>query len=163
MRITYFSLRHVLSGLTAAALLFTLGGEAKADDASCTVFEIKASSGEGGIDKALAPITAKLKKPPFSAWKTFKVTKKHSITAPHIKAVSLSLVSGGKLGLLYKERNDAKGKKPRLRIAMTLDDVGGKRKADITLKVDSGDYTLLGRDAGKDGSSNLLAISCSVK
>ena len=36
-------------------------------------------------------------------------------------------------------------------------------KADITLKVDAGDYTLVGRDAGKDGSSHLLAISCAVE
>ena len=46
---------------------------------------------------------------------------------------------------------------------MTLDSAAGKRKADITLKVDSGDYTLVGQDAGKDGSSRLLAISCAVK
>ncbi len=145
------------------AVLVGFGPAAMAEEAQCTVFEIKATAGDGGIDAQLKPITGKLKKPPFSAWKTFKVLKKHGIKAPQKKAVSVGLTAGGKLGLLYKERSDAKNKKPRLRVGMTLDNAAGKRKADITLKVDSGDYTLVGQDAGKDGSSRLLAISCAVK
>ena len=155
--------KHLLAALLACLTLGALGGDAFADSADCTVFEIKATSGEGGIDAELKPITSQLKKPPFSAWKTFSVVKKHTTKAAHMTAVSLKLADGGKLGLLYKERSDAKGKKPRLRVGMTLDSAAGKRKADITLKVDSGDYTLVGQDAGKDGSSRLLAISCAVK
>ncbi|MCP4445227.1 MAG: hypothetical protein GY811_07785 [Myxococcales bacterium] len=155
--------KHIFAALVACLGLLAAGGVAEADDADCTVFEIKASGGEGGIDAELKPITSKLKKPPFSAWKTFKVVKRHSLKAPHMKAVSVPLAGGGKLGLLYKERSDAKGSKPRLRVGMTLDNAAGKRKADITLKVDSGDYTLVGQDEGKDGSSRLLAISCAIK
>lgn len=155
--------KHLLATLLACLALGAFGGEAMAEQANCTVFEIKATSGEGGIDAELKPITGKLKKPPFSAWKTFKVIKKHVAEAARMQAVSLKLADGGKLGLLYKERSDAKGAKPRLRVGMTLDNAAGKRKADITLKVDSGDYTLVGQDAGKDGSSRLLAISCAVK
>jgi len=156
-------LRHVLSALALCVAVAGFGNSAMADEAKCTVIEIKATSGEGGIDAELKPITNKLKKPPFSAWKTFQVVKKHGVKAPHMKAVSVSLADGGKLGLLYKERNDAKGSKTRLRIGFTLDNKAGKRKADITLKVDSGDYTLIGQDADKDGSSRLLAISCAIK
>ena len=156
-------LRLLLPAFAACIALAAFGGVAQADEARCTVFEIKASAGDGGIDPELKPITSKLKKPPFSAWKAFSVVKKHTIAAPHMNAVSLALVSGGKLGLLYKERSDAKNRKPRLRVGLTLDNAAGKRKADITLKVDSGDYTLVGQDAGKDGSSQLLAISCSLE
>ena len=155
--------RRVLSALALCVAVAGFGGSAQADEANCTVFEIKATAGEGGIDAELKRISKKLKKPPFSAWKTFKVVKKHSVKAPQKQAVSVTLAGGGKLGLLYKERSDAKGSKPRLRVGLTLDNKAGKRKADITLKVDSGDYTLVGQDAGKDGSSQLLAISCALK
>ncbi len=157
------NVRWVLSALVLCVAVAGFGSSAMADEANCTVFEIKATSGDGGIDAELKPITKKLKKPPFSAWKTFKVVGKHDVKAPQKKAVSISLDGGGKLGLLYKERSDAKGSKPRLRVGLTLDNKAGKRKADITLKVDSGDYTLVGQDADKDGSSRLLAIRCAIK
>ena len=100
--------KYFLAALFAWFALGAFGGEAMAEEANCTVFEIKATSGEGGIDAELKPITSKLKKPPFSAWKTFKVVKKHSAKAALMKAVSLGLADGGKLGLLYKERSDAR-------------------------------------------------------
>lgn len=153
---------HLLSLCAGVLLLLASSSIALADDAKCTVFEVKASSDEGGTDDQLKPIQNKLKKPPFSAWKSFKVVKKHQVTATQMKEQALKLATGGQLALLYKDRSDAKGRKPRLRVGVTLDDASGKRKADITLKVDSGDYTLVGRDAGKDGTSHLLAISCAV-
>ena len=144
-------------------MTLALAGAAQADDAKCTVFEIKASAGETKIDSQLKPIEKKLKKPPFSAWQSFIVVKKHDVKAEQMRQAIVPLATGGKLGLLYKDRSDAKGHKTRLRVGMTLDDASGKRKADITLKVDSGDYTLVGRDAGKDGSTHVLAIRCVVK
>lgn len=155
--------KTLVSALAGCAMTLALAGAAQADDANCTVFEIKASNGTATIDSQLKPIEKKLKRPPFSAWKTFAVVKKHDVKATQMKQANLSLSTGGKLGLLYKDRTDAKGRKIRLRVGMTLDDASGKRKADITLKVDSGDYTLVGRDAGKDGSTHLLAIRCAVK
>lgn len=153
----------LLSIFAGAVIVLATTGAAYADDAKCTVFEVKASSAEGGTDDQLKPIADKLKKPPFSAWKSFQVVKKHEATATLMKEVPVKLVTGGKLALLYKDRSDTKGRKPRLRVGVTLDDASGKRKADITLKVDSGDYTLVGRDADKDGTSHILAISCTVQ
>ena len=138
---------RLVSAFAACFLLLAWSGQALADDASCDVFEIKATSDSTGLDKELKPLKKKLSKPPFSAWKSFKLVKKHSVKASLMKAVSVKLSAGGKLGLLYKERNDAKG----------------KRKADMTLKFDSGDFSLVGQDAGKDGSKRVLAIRCSVK
>jgi hypothetical protein len=138
-------------------------GNAWAESANCSVFEIRASNNGEGIDKELKPLEKKLKKPPFSAWKTFKVVKKHSTTIEQMKPSTIKLSDGGKLGLLYKDRADAKGRKPRLRVGMTLDNAQGKRKLELILKVDSGDFSLVGRDAGQDGSSSVLAIRCLVK
>jgi hypothetical protein len=154
---------RVLSAVAVCLLLAGWSGVASADEASCDAFEIKASNAGNSIDAELKPLEKKLKKPPFSAWKSFKLVKKHSVKAALMKSVTLKLSTGGTLGLLYKERSDAKGRKPRLRVVMTLDDAKGKRKADITLKFDSGDFSLVGQDAGKDGSSRVLAIRCSVK
>lgn len=144
-------------------LAFTKVAAADDDVAACSILEVKASNSEGGIDAALKPLAKKLQKPPFSAWKSFKLLKKHSENAALMKAVSVKLQTGGKLSLLYRDRSDSKGRKPRLRIGFTLDDKDGKRKAEMTIKVDSGDFTLVGRDANKDGSSHILAIRCSVK
>lgn len=157
------STAHLLALCAVVLLLLASSSStALADDAKCTVFEVKASIDEGGIDGQLKPIEQKLKKPPFSAWKSFKVVKKHQVTAAQMKEQTLRLATGGQLGLLYKDRSDATGHKPRLRVSMTLDDASGKRKTDITVKVDSGDYTLVGRDDDKDGSSHFVAISCAV-
>lgn len=151
-----FVLSLVLAGASSA--------HADTDEAACTLYEIKASKGEGGIDKELAPLAKKLKKPPFSTWKTFKLLKKHTATAVRMKAVTLKLVSGGKVTLLYRDLMESKKRKskPRLRLSMTLDDKNGKRKLDLTIKLDSGDYHLIGSDADKDGTK-ILATTCSVK
>ena len=156
-------LLRLVSVLAACVMLAAWSADAQADTASCDVFEIKATKDGTTIDAELEPLKKKLAKPPFSAWKSFTLTKKHAVKAEIMKSVTLKLAAGGKLGLLYKERNDGKGKKPRLRVVMTLDDAQGKRKADITLKFDSGDFCLVGQDAGKDGSAKVLAIRCTVK
>ena len=150
---------RILAGI--CALCVTLLGfmaSAQAEEvASCTIFEIEASSGDGGIDADLKVLEKKLKKPPFSAWKSFKVVKKHAVKATLMKSLSLKLVKGGALSILYRDRTDAKGSKPRLRLALTLDDKNGKRKAEMTIKIDSGDYTLLAR------GSDVFAVGCAVQ
>lgn len=155
--------KRLVSSVAACVAVLALSGSASADTAQCKILEIKASAGAPNIDAALKPLEKKLKKPPFSGWKNFKLVKAHSVNAEQMKQANQTLATGGKLGLLYRDRSDSAGKKTRLRIAMTLDDAAGKRRADISLKVDSGDYTLIGRDAAKDGSTHVLAISCSVK
>lgn len=149
--------------LVGTAKVAAAQGDKNEEKAECVIFEVRASNDAGGVDPALAPLQKKLQKPPFSAWKTFKVVKKHTKTAVLMTALEVKLATGGKLSLLYRDRSDTKGKKTRLRFGFTLDDANGKRKADMTIKADSGDYTLVGRDANKDGSSHILAISCTAK
>jgi hypothetical protein len=128
----------------------------------CQVYEIKASNDDTGVDAALKPLAKKLKKPPFSSWKSFKLLKKHDKDIAKMKALSLGLVPGGKLSLLYRDKTAQEGKKVRLRLTFTLDDKAGKRKVDGTINLDSGDYYLIGGDSLKGGGTYILAISCSA-
>jgi hypothetical protein len=133
-------------------------------DAVCSIFEIAASNGKrgakGSVDPQLRPLAKKLKKPPFSSWSTFKLLKKHDQKLAKMKQVSLALVTGSKMGLLYRDKSDAEGKKARLRLQFTLDDKDGKRKLDGTIKLDSGDYYLIGGDDLKGGGTYIVAVSC---
>lgn len=134
------------------------------DAADCKVFEIKASKDKKkGIDKALKPIAKKLAKPPFDTWSSFELMAQHKEKLERMKALELKLVPGGKLTLLYRDLSRAAGKKARLRLSFTLDDKSGKRVADITMKLDSGNYNLLtaGRLEGDGGF--IIATSCAVK
>lgn len=153
-----------LGGVFIVFALALFSNEAWAEDiAKCSIMEIRASSDGAGIDGALKELEGKLTKPPFSAWKSFKLEKQHQKSAALMKATLVKLHTGGTLTILYRERNDVKGKKPRLRLGLSLDDKAGKRKADMTIRVDSGEFTLMGRDADKDGSSVILAVRCMVE
>lgn len=155
-----------LAAITTAALLATLAAAPLAhaeDKASCTVLEIEASNSGKGIDKALQPLAKKLKKPPFSAWKSFKLLKRHQRNVVRMKAFTLKLVNKGKMSLLYRDASGSAHNKTRLRLSLTLDDAKGKRKLDLTIKLDSGDYYLIGGDPLKDGGTYILATSCEAK
>jgi len=134
---------------------------AAAHVATCKVFEIKASNGEGGLDKELKPLKKKFKKPPFSAWKSFKLLAKHVKTIGLKESVSLKLKTGGKLTLMFRGRNAEKNKKVRLRIKFALDDKKGKRSADGTLSLDSGDWTIIGGQS-YDGGTYIVAFACTA-
>lgn len=130
----------------------------------CAIYEMAASDGKPDVDPALKPLQKKLKKPPFSSWKTFKLLKKHDRQALRMKALTLALQTGSKLSLLYRDQTADQGKKVRLRVTFTLDDKTGKRKLNSTLNLDSGDFSLIGNEADKlpDGGTYIVAVSCRV-
>lgn len=136
---------------------------AAADEASCNVLEIEATSKDGGIDKALKQIEGKLKKPPFSSWKSFKLIKKHTPKLVLMHPKTVSLAKGGKLTMLYRDRVDAKGKKTRLRLSFTMDDNEGSRQSDVTIKLDSGSFYMSGGRPLKSGGTYIFAAACTVK
>lgn len=133
-----------------------------ADQAACKIFEIKATNEPGGVDPALRPLARKLKKPPFSSWKTFRLLKRHDQVLQRMKQLDLKLVTGSRMGLLYREKSGGKQTKVRLRLSFTLDDKHGKRKLDGTINVDSGDYYLIGGDE-VEGGTYIVAVSCTAK
>ena len=84
--------------------------EAQSATAQCKVFEIKASNSGKGLDKELKPLKKKFKKPPFSAWDTFELLAKHAKSIALKASLTLKLKTGGKLSLMYRGHNAAKGK-----------------------------------------------------
>ena len=110
--------------------------------------------------KVVPRLEKKLKKPPFSSWKTFKLLRKHDKQAVKSKVLTLPLHTGSKLSLLYRDQSAAQGKKMRLRVTFTLDDKNDKRKLDSTINVDSGDHSLIGGDELPGGGTYILAVSC---
>jgi hypothetical protein len=161
--------RRAVVALALAGAVFTTMSAAHAQEApspgaatsaECQIFEIKASNDEGGVDPALRPLARKLKKPPFSSWKTFKLLKKHDKTVEKMKSLNLELVPGSKLSLLFRGASGGQPSKTRLRLSFALDDKNGKRKFDGTLNLDSGDYSLIGGDSIEGSGTYMLAISC---
>lgn len=159
----------VRSLLGAAMVLVVLAGSrapAQAQEASsaatCTFLEIKATNDAGGIDASLSPLAGKLKKPPFSAWKTFTLLARHEQRLARMKPADVSLKLGGKLEVLFRQLSQAKGKKDRVSLALALDDKQGKRALDTTVHVDEGDYVVIGYSL-PSGSGHLLALRCAAK
>jgi hypothetical protein len=144
----------------AAAKTPAAPAAAVTNNADCTIYEIEASATGNTVDPALKPLSKKLKKAPFSAWKTFKVLKKHSKVVQKMTALRVPLVTGSKMTLLYRDRSGGVENKVRLRLKFTLDDAKDKRKLDSTVNVDSGDHTLIGVDELKDGGMYILGVSC---
>ncbi|HWM88778.1 MAG TPA: hypothetical protein VNO33_23165 [Kofleriaceae bacterium] len=138
------------------------GAQQAATAADCHIFEIKASNEGNGVDPELKPLARKLKKPPFSSWKAFKLLKRHEKKVERMKALNLGLVTGSKLALLFRGASGGQPSKTRLRLTFTLDDKNGKRKLDGTINLDSGDYSLIGGDSIEGGGTYIVAVSCTV-
>lgn len=149
--------------IAALVALFAPGRALADEKTECQIFEIKASNDKGGLDKALKPLAKKLKKPPFSSWKTFEVLDEHERSLEKMKSFDLKLEPGSKLSLLFRDVTREEGKKSRLRLNFTLDDERGKRKVDGTINLDSGDYYLIGGDSLKGGGTYILAIGCEAR
>lgn len=153
----------VLIALAAGARAAHAQGGAPAGSAECQIYEIKASNEGDGVDPQLKALARKLKKPPFSSWKAFKLLKKHDKTVEKMKALNLSLVTGSKLALLFRGASSGQENKTRLRLTFTLDDKSGKRKLDGTINLDSGDYSLIGGDTIEGGGTYIVAVSCKTQ
>src|SRR5688500_20129315 len=83
------------------------------NNADCIIYEIEASNAAPAVDKALQPLAKKLKKAPFSSWKTFKLLKKHDKKVQKMTALRQNLVTGSKLTLLYRDRSTGTNNKTR--------------------------------------------------
>ena len=151
-------------GAGASTATTTAQPPAAPQQVDCAIYEMAASDGKPDVDPALRPLQKKLKRPPFSSWKTFKLLKKHDQQAVRMKALNLKLATGSKLSLLYRDQSAAQGKKVRLRVTFTLDDKNDKRKLNSTLNLDSGDFSLIGNESDKlaDGATYIVAVSCRV-
>jgi len=151
-------------GVFALVTLFShLEARADSDSVACSIFEIKASTDGKGIDKELKPLEKKLSRGPFKAWTRFQKLAIHQQKLTRMRAAETKLVPG-KLSVLYKDTIQAKGRKDRVRLSLTIDDKDGKRVIDTGTEQDSGDYFLIvdGR-LRIPGGDYILALSCVAK
>ncbi|HET6612081.1 MAG TPA: hypothetical protein VFG83_08840 [Kofleriaceae bacterium] len=152
----------LLAAATVALFCTAVPRVARAEvTASCQVLEIKArNTDKAHIDPDLKPLQKKLKKPPFASWNTFDSLAGHKKTVVKMSPATLALVPGGKMTMLLRDRDQPPGKKPRYRLSITLDDKSGKRRLDATVKLDRGDWYLIGGESLPGAGTYILAASC---
>jgi hypothetical protein len=139
---------------------FPASAVAQENVAQCTVTEIKASNDKGGVDARLDKLKAKLGKPPFASYDTFKLLGEQTVAATRGKPAPVKLVNGS-LTLLFKDKLVASGGKARLRFGIDVDDKQGARTISTESKFDSGDPFFI---AGQpyDGGTYVLALTCNA-
>lgn len=154
--------------MTAAAALLALVVAAPAvwaEDARCEVYEIEASAAEGGVDAKLRRLESKLTKPPFTAYKSFRLVKKHDAGLTLDTPQRLGLQTAGTMELLLKDKSAEKGKKVRLRLGVSIDGAKGKRIVAATTQLDAGDSWLIAGlpVPGKDNAVYVFGLVCDAK
>lgn len=142
--------------LRALALLVVATGAAHADTAAdCEVLEASATSAPApSIDPALSPLARKLKNPPFSAWNKFDLLSKAAKTLTKNKPETIALKQGQVIATFVEQVD-----KSKIRIKLSVDDAKGKRTVDNTVKVEAGDWIILG-DSQSNNAGHLIALTC---
>jgi hypothetical protein len=148
-----------------AAVFFaaaSLAAPAHAEDrASCTAIELGASKAASpSIPAELKPIAKNLKKPPLSAWNSFKVMSSSDFQIDGMKAASPKLVAGS-VSVILRDVDARSGKRPRLSLGISMDGQNGKRVVDTKVSVDAGDYLVFGETLSND-DGHFVALSCKL-
>lgn len=156
--------RWVSKAMMAVAVAWTMLAAAPAhadEQIACTFLEIsaaKAKDGKAELDPELRPLEKKLK---IFQYDVFKLLKpRHDVTLSVMKSSTLKL-SLGSAQVLLRDIGRKEGKKPRLEISLTMDDVEGRRVFDTKVSVDAGDYLVVGRSL-PGGGGHLLAATCKL-
>lgn len=140
-----------LAALVAAALATPAYAQ---DAATCSYVEISATTSKDGvIDPELKPLEKKLKKPPFTAWNSFKKLSAGAPALARNKPESLKLEQATATVML----RDRSAK--RVELSVTLDNAKGKRVLDVKPAVKVGDWLLLVVSNAKD-DGNILGLTC---
>lgn len=123
-------------------------------DADCEYVEIAATNGkDGAIDADLKPLEKKLKKPPFSAWNTFKKLSSGPIALTKLKPETLKLKQGA-ASVMLRDRTPK-----RVELTVTVDNAAGKRVVEAKPASKAGDWLLLVVTNAKD-DGHILALTC---
>jgi hypothetical protein len=140
--------------LAAVVLTGALAQPAFAGDAECSYVEIAATNEKSAsIDPALKPLEKKLKKPPFTAWNTFKQLQSGGASLTKNKAESIKLKEGAS-SLMLRDRSEK-----RVELTVTMDGTDGKRVLEAKPAFKAGDWLLLvGTNAKDDG--HILGLTC---
>ena len=125
-----------------------------ADNADCSYVEITATNAkEAAFDPALKPLEKKLKKPPFTAWNSFKQLSSGAAALGKNKPHRLKLQQGTE-SIMLRDRATK-----RVELTVTMDNAEGKRVLEAKPAFKSGDWLLLvGTNAKDDG--HILGLTC---
>jgi hypothetical protein len=150
------SVRFALAVLMASTVT-ALAQPPPSNTADCSYIEIAATNAkdakDASIDADLKPLEKKLKKPPFTAWNTFKKLSSASVTLTANKPETLKLKQATAHLML-------RGRTPkRVELDVSLDDASGKRVLAAKPAVKVPDWlTLVVSNAKDDG--HILALTC---
>jgi hypothetical protein len=129
--------------------------------ANCTFTEILATNGDKkDLDPKLKKLEAKLAKPPFNGWNTFKLLGEPAVKAEKDKPASVTLATKGKLTLLLKDKMEARGGKSRLRLGIDIDNKDGKRTLSTVMVFGTGEWHFPVAGVPFDKGVYILAINC---
>src|SRR4051794_28770017 len=113
---------------TAALVLCAIATPALAGDAECSYVEITATTNkdvkDATIDPDLKPLEKKLKKPPFTAWNTFKKLSGGAASLTKNKPEALKLKQATAT-IMLRDRTEK-----RVELSVSLDNAAGKRVLD---------------------------------
>ncbi|MDD5306931.1 MAG: hypothetical protein PHU25_06370 [Deltaproteobacteria bacterium] len=112
-----------LTLMMCAAMIALFGTVARVEageQVKCELLTIEASSGGQGIDAALAAHAAILRKPPFSAFNTFRLLKRQDYDLTPLTPVVLTLPQALGGSLLYNRMEEG-----RFNLTLTINRQGG--------------------------------------
>jgi hypothetical protein len=149
------------------AMVVALGGafaarSATADEphAKCSVRMIQAWHEGGGVDPKITWMRPYLEKPPFTAWKKFKLVDEKELTVAPTTTQKFDLPNGKKASLTYVDHVLTPEKKHRLRLRLEVDD-GERKVLNTTFVLDEGAVLLqAGQKLGKE--LLILGFTCDV-
>jgi hypothetical protein len=141
----------IIVAITAASSI--VRADNSATSAQCQYLEISATTGKASaVDPELSALDKKLKKPPFSAWNTFRKLSGGPFSLAKQKPDALKLAQGA-ASLILRDRTDKK-----LEITVTIDGADGKRVLENKQALAVGDWSVWGHSVKDNG--HILALQC---
>jgi hypothetical protein len=140
----------------AWVLLATAG--ARADEpARCKIAMVHALEGQGGVDPKIERLKPYFEKPPFTAWKQFKLLDEKSLEVKPGAPAEFKLPNGKDGSLTYVDHLLRDGGKHRLRLKLAISDQG-KKLLETVIVLDEGGVFL---QAGQKLAQGLLVLAFS--
>lgn len=138
------------------------GKVASADSVACTIRAIHGTQSPGGVDKRLDSLKTRLSKPPFSAFKSFKLLSASAMQIGQGVTQKKKLPSGKILGLTFKEKLLVAGKL-RLRLYLSIMPPKAKKFLPGTLyTIADGGTLLVAGDSFQKGTL-VVGVTCKAK
>jgi hypothetical protein len=135
--------------------------EAEVKEVLAGVIVLHGTNDGKGIDPDIGDLPA-LKKPPFSAYNSYKLLEKYDLKLPKGEAKEKKLPDGGKLSLLFKDVNRGKKKEDPTKFVLsaTIEKADGKQfLPGLDVNALKGEYFFI---AGQKYNGGILVIGVKV-